>query len=621
MKYLSIILFTLFYVCLYNQSFAQTPVNTAACDTIYGITKDGRLDWIKTSTNESGVIANNLKGINSLAVNNDLGIVYYGNGKSVYWYDLKKNQEGQLGTFDNLTGEIESGGASYFAGYLYIGTEIDKQAEDIYRLKLTADGKSYVDEPENITQGKLPKYDYGDIIVTEKQGNTIIYGSTYEDATLRNHLWKYNVDTETYSLLNTLVGTYVYQLAIDDSGTFWAYDYNNGEFHNFTFEPYQIISTGFLPKEVYFDLGRSYCLPSCQVKEETITVETQDEDGSLGNGAIVVTFADNVSKSITLTLNGDIVFKKGGVIEGVEIRGLQEGNYEMLIVEEEYTSCQLTLDIKINNKQHRPIEVISLCKRFHPELDLYQWRIHNTNSYPSVISYSNPNGSQSNQLSIGENDTLLLTTLGQSLSELIDGSLNDVVFDGIIGECFNPANGRVACKDITWKDETFQQRWSIENESNELLYYKVRSADNSVNINENWRSIAARTIEELFFPYSAEAVTFTYENGNSDTFQCQTDNCNASATTLPPSKNLLLAEGDIVVFPNPVQTEMTLWLPCSKEPIHLEIFNSIGVKVFETTVEGSQIYTVELQQYSTGVYFIKTEVNHKLIYQKFQIVG
>lgn len=220
-----------------------------------GITLANKLYWIKP-TGEFGLI-DTVYGINALATNSDLGIVYTCEEKTVYWYDLYANTKGTVGTFE-IEGEMSSGGAAYNSGCIYVASETNELPEDIYRIELNEDGKSAKsDAATNITNGKGPvNSNFGDILVEGTIDNETIYGSTKNTSTSTRYFWKF--ENDTIIVISSAEGDAL-QLSRDDSSNIWAYNYTTGYLFQLDKSTGDTSNTVFIEKKLFSDIGEYNC--------------------------------------------------------------------------------------------------------------------------------------------------------------------------------------------------------------------------------------------------------------------------------------------------------------------------------------------------------------------------
>ena len=156
--------------------------------------------------------------INCLAANADAQVLYYGYNDSILVYNPATNTHSliaDIGAF--ITGgQLESGGASYFNGYLYVGAEDEatNNMTDIYQIPLSADGLTFTGNPvalgiTGITGG------FGDFIVKSESTDGVIYGST-----TNQRFWRYDIGTTALNVINNR--STIFQMAVDFTGQLWG---------------------------------------------------------------------------------------------------------------------------------------------------------------------------------------------------------------------------------------------------------------------------------------------------------------------------------------------------------------------------------------------------------------
>jgi len=201
-------------------------------ETIVFIARDGGQIEEFNITNGTGSIATTSpytsSNLNSLAANPDASIVYYARDKNVYYWEPATDNHGQLVDLSGVIGSNESfssGGGAYYDGYVYMGAEdnITSNSPTIYRIPVAANGMS--------TSGSTVKLEvpisnwssWGDMIVTEEKGHTVIYGGLGAGSVnnYQSIYFKYYVDLDIYSMVSRDLPNEA-QLAVDVHGDMWV---------------------------------------------------------------------------------------------------------------------------------------------------------------------------------------------------------------------------------------------------------------------------------------------------------------------------------------------------------------------------------------------------------------
>ncbi len=167
--------------------------------------------------------------LNALAANPDNNLVYYCRDKKVYYWIPSSGTHGVVADLAGQIGNNESlssGGGEYFAGYIYLGTEAGNPGTSpkIWRLQLSADGKSSVGSPVNLNVPIPNQLSWGDMIATLEGGHTVIYGMA---AASKSFFFKYNINTSQYTLIRNDLPTEM-QLGVDIEGNTWAGSLSSG---------------------------------------------------------------------------------------------------------------------------------------------------------------------------------------------------------------------------------------------------------------------------------------------------------------------------------------------------------------------------------------------------------
>lgn len=233
------------------------------CEYIYGITNSGTFYSINTSTGEINTIGSSgiVTATNAVAVNPDLGLGYFGSIRRVYWIDLRDGTTGVVGDV-NVFGLLTNAAASYLNGHLYLGPETTGQMiEDLYRVKLTPDGKGFEGDAVNISDGALPLGNFGDFIVLDGDVGSERFILSIFNNFNANLIIEYRANAPTYDLLHTIPSNNSSQITLDNQGNIWYF--NNatnflGKLNLETGEVYDAVRVNI----TFSDLGRAWCPPS-----------------------------------------------------------------------------------------------------------------------------------------------------------------------------------------------------------------------------------------------------------------------------------------------------------------------------------------------------------------------
>jgi hypothetical protein len=155
--------------------------------------------------------------INALASNPDDEVVYYGVETEIYVYDPSAGTHTMIKDITGLVtgGNLESGGGAYYNGFYYIGPEdASGNSTGIYKLAVSNNGMT-LGNPVSLGNPAGATAQYGDFVISSEQTDGVIYGSVSSA-----QLWKYDIGSSTYSVINNS-GT-IYQTAIALDGQLWA---------------------------------------------------------------------------------------------------------------------------------------------------------------------------------------------------------------------------------------------------------------------------------------------------------------------------------------------------------------------------------------------------------------
>jgi len=193
--------------------FADTVFIYSSVNNLYGINLTSGQQTFLTSASLSPAV-------NALAANSENGLIYYGDGTSIYYWDpalgLGGNSHALINNFENgffqaPIHNINSTGGSFLNGKYYVGSETDNGfIEDIHELTMSADGRQMVDmRPLDILNAcncsQVQLGGFGDIAVVEEGGGPVIYGSS---ADLTNNgqgthagIWRFELNTNSWKRL------------------------------------------------------------------------------------------------------------------------------------------------------------------------------------------------------------------------------------------------------------------------------------------------------------------------------------------------------------------------------------------------------------------------------------
>lgn len=213
-----------------NDGLTDTPNCTVNCnETVLHIARDnGQILELNLNTESQIVVTTSpftSSNLNAFASNPDGGIVYYGIGQTVYFWNPATNTHGTLA---DLSGQIasneslSSGGGGYYGGNLYLGTEDGNPGSNpnVYRLPLAVDGLSTTGTAQNLNVPIDANTSWGDLIVTAESNNTVIFGAL-SDNNNNSIYFKYTIETASYELLRDDLPNEM-QIGVDVNGDLWG---------------------------------------------------------------------------------------------------------------------------------------------------------------------------------------------------------------------------------------------------------------------------------------------------------------------------------------------------------------------------------------------------------------
>ena len=256
---------------------------------------------------------------NALASNSDLGMVYWGSGSVVYWWNPIDDTEGVLADLTGqINGTLESAGATYHGGYYYFSTEIGGNANGIYRMAINPNGGTSVvagsleqlapNQPEDGLEaifGRDMRPDYGDLTVLTVNGEPVMFGSTVDgyDGAATGYWWSYNINSGAFTYIAQENNPNHVQLGTDLNGNTWG-TAANGDLYSVNQATGQLTFTGHAIGIGFYDLSGSFCVPPelADIDLSKAMIANADEDGSS-----TVTTGDTLTYQFTATNTGNVV--------------------------------------------------------------------------------------------------------------------------------------------------------------------------------------------------------------------------------------------------------------------------------------------------------------------------
>ena len=297
-------------------------VPPAVCDTndIIGISGD----TIYSVNTQTGVATAefrtsfNTGDRNALASNSDLGLVYWGSGSVVYWWNPIDDTEGVLVDLTGqINGTLESAGATYNGGYYYFSTEISGNANGIYRIAIDPTNGTAVipgslaqlapNQPEDGLEAALGRDlrpDYGDLTVLTVNGQPVMFGSVADgySSPLVGYWWSYNINSGVFTYITRETSPSYVQLGTDLDGHTWGTT-TTGALYQVNQATGQMTYTGHSTGINFYDLSGSFCVPPelADIDLSKTLIGNADEDGSS-----TVTTGDTLTYQFAATNTGNV---------------------------------------------------------------------------------------------------------------------------------------------------------------------------------------------------------------------------------------------------------------------------------------------------------------------------
>jgi len=195
---------------------------------IYVARDNGKILEFNITTGETQVVTTSpytSGNLNALAANPDAGIVYYGRGQKIYYWNPIADVHAEL---VDLNGQIAnnesftSGGGAYYNGYIYMGAENSSNSwyPEVYRVPVSADGMTVTGTAQNLNIPIQYNSSWGDMIVTNESDRTVIYGTLGAENN-QSIYFKYTIETASYTLLRTDMPREM-QIGVDVNGEIWG---------------------------------------------------------------------------------------------------------------------------------------------------------------------------------------------------------------------------------------------------------------------------------------------------------------------------------------------------------------------------------------------------------------
>ena len=219
-----------------TQLLADDVLLYSSVNQIFGVNLDSGEEVFVTTASLSPTV-------NALATNSVNGLIYYGDGTSIYYWDAAlgagSNSHVLINNFENgffqapIT-NLNSAGGSYLNGKYYVGSEDDQGfVEELFELTMSSDGKQIVSVTALNLQNacncsKFQLGGFGDIAAIDSANGPVIYGSSTDLTAdgLGTHagIWRLDLASGSWTLLAPGVGG---QLAASLDGRLFSNVGNN----------------------------------------------------------------------------------------------------------------------------------------------------------------------------------------------------------------------------------------------------------------------------------------------------------------------------------------------------------------------------------------------------------
>jgi len=195
----------------------------AVASTVFIYSSQNQVHGVNLTTGQQALLttASLSPTVNALGFNSEKGLVYYGDGTSIYYWDPSlgsgANSHAAINNFENGAFQeqlqnIDSAGGSFLNGKYYIGSETDNGfIEELYELTMSTDGRQLVSVTAlglhaacNCSEVQIGGF--GDIAALEEGGSPVIYGSsadiTNDNQGTHTGIWRFDLGNGSWTLLN-----------------------------------------------------------------------------------------------------------------------------------------------------------------------------------------------------------------------------------------------------------------------------------------------------------------------------------------------------------------------------------------------------------------------------------
>ncbi len=215
----------LFYLILLCIGWAFQPA--FAADTVFYYSSASQIRGINLTRGSDDLltISPNTNSVNGLAANIDIGLVYYGAGNRIYYWNPAEGSSAAAHHFlhDFNTGSppapiqnIQSTAGTYLDGKYYVGSETGAgYIEDLYEVQMSGNGTQVVSvRALNLLNAcncsGVQIGGFGDISARYEGGSLVIYGSSADisgnNSGTSAGRWRFEPDANNWTLLATGAG-------------------------------------------------------------------------------------------------------------------------------------------------------------------------------------------------------------------------------------------------------------------------------------------------------------------------------------------------------------------------------------------------------------------------------
>jgi O-glycosyl hydrolase len=186
--------------------------------------------------------------------------------------------------------------------------------------------------------------------------------------------------------------------------------------------------------------------------------------------------------------------------------------------------------------------------------------------------------------------------------------------------------GKTRCTEAVSSDSLVMVTSMIDTATNNTILVVINNKNSNEIINVNMQLPIIGTIsgELSYGSFRWQSITPFAATGN-NTFSYTLPGQSVATFVISnrvPSTTSNISNPDIVVYPNPVNNQLTITFPIiNSDNLKLEIFNTLSQIIATQKIDGNLgATTIDISQFREGIYFIRLTLNNQTFYCKKIII-